>query len=124
MRHIQSKDNPLYKQLIRSSQGKKVDGKLLVWLEGIHLSQAWLDAGYTVVLAVFDAERLSQQHELQQLVQRLDERICLSVSPSLMRQLSSVEQGQGVGLVVRPPDTTRVKTITQTCVYLDRIQDP
>lgn len=124
MRHIQSKDNPLYKQLLRSSQGKKVDGKLLVWLEGIHLSQAWLDAGYEVVSAVFDAERLTQQPELQHLLQRLDERLCLSVSPNLMRQLSSVEQGQGVGLVVRPPDKPTVQTMTQSCVYLDRIQDP
>lgn len=124
MRLIQSKENPQYKQLVRISQGKKAEGQLFVWLEGIHLSQAWLDAGYEVVLAAFDAERLTQQHELQQLAQRLDERVCMSLTPSLMRALSSVEQGQGIGLVVQAPPTIATQAITQSCVYLDRIQDP
>lgn len=124
MRHIQSKDNAQFKQLLRIAQGKKTAAGQLVWLEGIHLSQAWLDLGFDVVQAIFDVERLAQQPELQQLQQRLLAADCLGLSAALMRQLSHVEQGQGVALVVQAPRYEAAQRLQQTCVYLDRIQDP
>lgn len=124
MRQIYSKDNALYKQLVRIVQGKKIEGTALVWLEGIHLSQAWLDMGYDVVHAVFDESKLEQQFELQQLHQRLPLKRCFSLATALMQQLSSVEQHQGVGLVVEAPQHDAQQTITKNSVYLDRIQDP
>lgn len=126
MRYIQSKDNAQFKQLVRISQGKKTDAGLLVWLDGVHLSQAWLDLGLEVMWAVFDTERLAMHLELQRIHQRVDPRLTVGLSPALMRQLSSVEQAQGVGLVVRAPSYEQALTqpIQTNCVYLDRLQDP
>ena len=124
MRYIQSKDNAQFKQLVRITQGKKTATGLLVWLEGIHLTQAWLDLGFEVLHAIFEVERLAQQPELQQLQQRLQAVDCIGLDSALMRQLSSVEQGQGVALVVRAPRYETAYGIDQACVYLDRIQDP
>ncbi len=126
MRYIQSKDNAQFKQLVRITQGKKTETGLLVWLEGVHLSQAWLDLGFEVLQAVFDTERLAAQPELQALQQRLDARQCVGLSPALMRQLSNVEQAQGVALVVQAPqyECQESQSISDNCVYLDRLQDP
>lgn len=126
MRYIQSKDNAQFKQLVRITQGKKTELGLLVWLEGVHLSQAWLDLGFEVQWAIFDTERLAVQPELQILQQQLDARVCVGLSSALMRQLSSVEHAQGVGLVVRAPvyDEQNSAPISANCVYLDRLQDP
>lgn len=124
MKHIESKDNPSYKQALRVAQGRKVGNPALVWLEGVHLTQAWLDAGYALEAAFFDAERLQEQVELQALMAQIPSSQCMSLSPRLMQQLSQVEQGQGVGVLVTAPSYEVSEEINHSCVYLDRIQDP
>lgn len=124
MKHIESRDNPSFKQALRVAQGRKVGNPPLIWLEGIHLAQVWLEAGYDIESAFFDVQRLSTHIELQALVAVIPESQCLSVSTALMRQLSQVEQGQGVGLLVRAPQYDGQGRIDQNCIYLDRIQDP
>lgn len=124
MKPIHSKDNPTFKKILRVAQGRKLGTPPLVWLEGIHLSQAWLDRGYQIEYALFDETRLAQDPELQMIAACVAPQQSLSLSSSLMRQLSQVEQGQGVGLVVTPPDNTLSEQITHDCVYLDRLQDP
>lgn len=124
MKIIQSKDNPTFKQLVRIAQGKKVGSPPYIWLEGLNLSRAWLDAGYAVHQAIFCQDRLEGAGEVNALLARLDPSLCLALSAGLMRQLSQVEQGQGVGLVVQAPQPVLPSAINQSCVYLDRVQDP
>lgn len=124
MKRIGSKDNPTFKKILRVVQGRKQNAEPLVWLEGVHLSQAWLDAGYQIKYALFDELRLQTDHELQHLLHRVPSHQILQLSPVLMQQLSQVEQGQGVGLIVKAPASVISTTISQNCVYLDRIQDP
>lgn len=124
MKTIQSKDNPTFKQALRIAQGRKVGETPLVWLEGVHLAQAWLDAGYLVERVFFDMQRLTEQAELSALAQRLRLAPQFGLSSTLMQHLSQVEQGQGVGLLVKVPTYDESARITQNCVYLDRIQDP
>lgn len=124
MRHIESTDNPTFKQALRIAQGRKAGSPALIWLEGIHLAQAWLEAGYVIEIAFFDTQRLTEQAELLALLAQLPIQKCLSLSPALMRRLSQVEQGQGVGLLVQAPSYDEGVVIDQNCMYLDRIQDP
>lgn len=124
MKAISSKDNPTFKQVLRVAQGKKVGSPPYVWLEGLNLSRAWLDAGYSVEYALFDESRLAADSALQAVAARLDPQQCLLLSGGLMRQLSQVEQGQGIGLLVTAPSSSDQWNITQSCVYLDRVQDP
>ena len=123
MKHISSKDNPTFKQILRVAQGKKIGSPPWIWLEGLNLAHAWLDAGYQIEYAVFDDQRATDA-TLADFLARVDPSICLQLSTALMRQLSQVEQGQGVGLVVSAPTYRADEHITQSCLYLDRIQDP
>lgn len=124
MKQIESKDNATFKQALRIAQGRKIGHPPLLWLEGVHLAQAWLAAGFAIQTAFFDHSRLLEQAELQAIAAQLPESQCVGLSTALMRQLSQVEQGQGVGLLVQAPQYDDDVHIDQNCIYLDRIQDP
>lgn len=130
MKHISSRDNPVYKRVQRLAAGKRAvgaeDGHVdhRVVIEGIHLCQAWLQHIGSPELALFDAERLEQNTELADLAQALDTGLCLSCEPRLMKGLSQVEHGQGVCFVVAAPAPSMPRRIDHNCIWLDRIQDP
>ena len=120
---IYSKDNPRFKQTLRVAQGKKTQPPK-VWLEGVHLCQSWLQSQQPIDYLVIDEHRLATDIELQQLYQQVESTQCLILSTALMRQLSQVEQNQGVALVVSAPQAPELHAIQRSALYLDRIQDP
>lgn len=122
MKHIASRDNPGFKQLQRlaAHAGR---GGVQAMLEGVHLCQAWLEQRGAPVQAVFDAERV-QQPELAQLLAQVPPRQVLLVDARLLRQLETVETGQGVLFVVDPPTPELPPRLAQPMVWLDRVQDP
>ena len=126
MKHIASRDNAQFKQLHRLTQHAGRRGEQAI-LEGVHLCQAWLDSGAAPTLAVFDAERLTRP-ELAGLLATvqaiLPERQVLTLSPSLLRQLETVEAGQGVLFLVDPPAPILPSRLGDAMVWLDRVQDP
>ncbi|AEC19581.1 RNA methyltransferase [Pusillimonas sp. T7-7] len=129
MKHISSRDNPLYKQLMRLARGKReknADGRPAqhVLLEGIHLCQAWLQHMGEPELALFDLQRLETQTELQSLANALPAGLCHSCEPRLAAGLSQVEHGQGVYFLVMAPAPVLPARITHNCLWLDRLQDP
>ncbi|TCT10064.1 TrmH family RNA methyltransferase [Paralcaligenes ureilyticus] len=121
MKHISSRDNPLYKRLARLGDGKR-DGHTM--LEGIHVCQTWVDRYGMPELALFDGERLAQNAELGALAQALGSRVALSCDSRLMRNLSQVEHGQGVCFLVSVPEPLRPASVAESCLWLDRVQDP
>ncbi|TAL90796.1 MAG: RNA methyltransferase [Candidimonas sp.] len=121
MKHISSRDNPLYKRLARLTQGKR-DGHAV--LEGIHVCQSWMSLYGAPELALFDIERLTQNVELGALAQSLGSRVALSCDSRLMRNLSQVEHEQGVCFLVNVPDPLRPERMAESCLWLDRVQDP
>ena len=126
MKHIASRDNPQFKQLHRLAQHAGRRGAQAI-LEGVHLCQAWLDTGVAPALAVFDAERLNHPEPAALLaaVQAImPERQILLLSPQLLRQLESVETGQGVLFIVDPPVPALPARLAESMVWLDRVQDP
>jgi TrmH family RNA methyltransferase len=128
MKHISSRDNPLYKRVLRIAGGKRDgdadDAAHRVVLEGAHLCQAWLSYAGQPELALFDADKLEAHGELRDLAQALDPSICLSCDPRLAKGLSQVEHGQGVYFVVAVPTPQLPAQIDSNCLWLDRIQDP
>ncbi|NYT60954.1 RNA methyltransferase [Alcaligenaceae bacterium] len=130
MKHISSRDNPVYKRLLRLAEGKRAlnaDGQAAghqVVLEGVHLCQAWLQYMGSPELALFDAKRLEHNAEITALTQALDISLCMSFEPALMQRLSQVEHGQGVCFVVQVPAPLLPARIEHNCIWLDRVQDP
>ncbi|OZI60358.1 TrmH family RNA methyltransferase [Bordetella genomosp. 11] len=122
MKHIASRENPLVKSLHRiAGSGGRRDSQVL--LDGVHLCQAWLRHHGKPLRAVFDAARLDQP-ELADLAQALPDEICVSLEGRLLHALASVESDQGVAFLVQPPQPELPSRIEDSCVLLDRVQDP
>ena len=129
MKHISSRDNPLYKQLTRLVRGKREkneSGHVMpyVVLEGIHLCQAWLQHVGVPEAALFDLQKLETQTELQSLSHQLPDRVSHSCESRLASGLSQVEHGQGVYFLVMAPTPALPQQIDHNCLWLDRLQDP
>lgn len=150
MKHISSRDNPLYKRMLRIAAGKRMaaDGSpglvgtgaqpdaarsgqgedgappRLILLEGIHLCQAWLEHQGVPDAALFDVERLQANAELQTLASRLPAGVGHTCDARLARGLSQVQHGQGVYFAAPAPLPAVPRRITHNCIWLDRVQDP
>lgn len=122
MKHITSRDNPAFKQLSRLATHAGRRGAQAI-LEGVHLCQAWLRHVGAPSMAVFDAERL-QYPELAALLAALPPNLVLLADARLLRQLETVETGQGVLFVVDPPAPALPVRLAEPMVWLDRVQDP
>lgn len=122
MKHIESRSNPLYKQLFKwqSSAGRRDEPVLL---EGIHLCESWLALGKQPQYAIFDIGRVSQP-QLVALIDKLNLDVCLTMPSSLLGNLSSVDTDQGVLFVVQPAIYRIPEKIAESIVLLDRLQDP
>lgn len=122
MKHIESRSNPLYKQLYKwqSSAGRRDEPVLL---EGVNLCESWLAMGKQPKYAIFDIERVNQTHLLD-LIDKLNPDVCLTMSGSLLGNLSSVDTDQGVLFVAQPTIHPVPEKISESIVMLDRLQDP
>ncbi|NGM88410.1 RNA methyltransferase [Parapusillimonas sp. SGNA-6] len=127
MKQITSRDNPLYKRVLRLATGKRDiggDDTRRVVLEGVHLCQAWLQHRGLPELALFDETLLHTHAELQDLAAALRADQCIGLDPRLAKSLSQVEHGQGVYFVVEPASAPVPARIACNSLWLDRIQDP
>lgn len=122
MKHIGSRDNRRYKQLMRFADGKDADSSIV--LEGVHLCRAWLQHVGPPEQALFDAERLQTVPELIELASDLPDAVCATCAPRLARGLSRVQNGQGVYFVVAPLSPAVPARIDHNGLWLDRVQDP
>lgn len=122
MKCIESRSNPLYKQLFKwqSSAGRRDEPVLL---EGVHLCEAFLALGRQPQYALFDQARIGEP-QLARLIENLSEDVCCTLSASLLANLSSVDTGQGVVFVVKPATATLPDNLDGNMLWLDRVQDP
>lgn len=126
MKSITSRENSLYKdlkQLASSSQARRKAQRTL--LDGVHLSQAYLQQGGTPEYCVVAESSLSH-HEVSSLIDSCDERgiHCISLPDALYSAISQVENGVGILLVVETPSGVLPSSIASTAVVLDNLQDP
>ena len=124
MRLIESKDNALFKRVQRLAHDKReLDGDdQLIWLEGIHLCQMWLERRGLPELAVFEMDRHSD--ELLELARFLPGHSSVTFNATLMNAVSQVGQGQGIGFIVRVPRGQAWTVPTKRAILLDQVQDP
>jgi TrmH family RNA methyltransferase len=122
LKHIESRANPLFKQLFKwqSSAGRRNEPVLL---DGLHLCEAWLEHGHMPKIAIFDLSRLDTP-ALGQLADKIPNELCVTMPPGLLAGLSDVQTDQGVIFVVESPVWTMPKKFEESIVILDRLQDP
>ena len=122
MKLIESRANPLFKQLYKwqSSAGRRGEPVLL---DGINLCGSWLAAKGQPVHAIFDINRIDEPG-IKKLIEQLNIDVCISMPGTLLRALTSVDTDQGVLFVVQPKIFTMPLRLKESVVMLDRIQDP
>ena len=123
MKTIRSRDNPVYKRLVRlasTSQARKREG--LSVLDGVHSVQAYLErVGAPAILAVSEtgithAEigALIYKHRIEPLV----------LAGPLFKAVSHVEHGPGLLAAIATPQPVLPATIETDCLLIEHLQDP
>ncbi len=121
MKHIESRQNPYFQQLLRWRDHTADRSKdKVALLEGIHVCSSWVDQGHSLVQWLINPEAM-QHHEIQKLVDRIPAEI-ITLSPARMRELSEHPHPTGLMALARRPEH-RVLQSTHA-VIIDRIQDP
>jgi TrmH family RNA methyltransferase len=126
IKHISSRDNPLYKELrllASSSQARRKAGRTL--LDGIHLCETYLDkAGKPLQCVVGDS---AQSHpEVAVLMDKCQKvKVSCTILPdALFQSLSQVENGIDILFSIETPTPAIPNHISSSAVLLDRLQDP
>ncbi len=118
MKHITSKDNPLFKRLKTLAQdGDKTGGTAL--LDGVHLIQTWQQQKGVPLLMVVSESGLNKP----EIAQLLPEEGVVCFPDTLFRQLSPVDTPTGVLAEVAIP-LVGPERLDVSCVVLDGVQDP
>lgn len=130
LRLIESKDNPLYKRILRlcTDSGfiakERRKGNAAVVLEGVHLAQMWLAHVGRPEAVLFHHEQLETNQELQALHAALPQNIGVALTPLLADALSQVGHGPRVFCLVSPPVVQLPAVLNENALWLDRVQDP
>lgn len=121
MKHIQSRDNPRFKQLRRlatSPRERRETASTLI--DGLHLFRSALDAGVRPKLAIV-AERARHHAEVLELLAGQGEAVLL-LADTLFDELSPSESPTGLlGLIDIPPEAEG--RVSGDCLVLDAVQD-
>jgi TrmH family RNA methyltransferase len=122
MKHIQSRDNPFYKELVKltaSTRNRRKAGQTL--LDGAHLLSAYLDAGYTPRHILLNAAAL-QDAEIFLLRERTSDVPVTQLDDKLFSELSELKTPTGiVALIDLPPPELTTARFT---LLLEAVQDP
>lgn len=122
MKHILSRDNPHYKQLVKLGDSARQRHK--VWqtlLDGTHLLTAYLDAGKKP-LQVFLNESALQDTEVQKLLQRTIDIPVTQLDDKLWADLSDLKTPTGLLTLIDLPQP--IQRENQFVLLLENIQDP
>lgn len=126
MKHISSRDNPLYKelkQLASSASARKKAGKTL--LDGVHLCQAFFQHRGAPEMCIV-SESCVEHYEVADIVASCEARAtnCIVLPDNLYQALSQVENGIGVLFVVEAHQKQVPSRLSVNAVLLDNLQDP
>lgn len=126
MKLISSKDNALYKEfkaLATSHSARKKANKTI--LDGVHLTQAYLDHGLQPLYCLF-SEEMMVHAEVATLIDRCEALHipCICLSNELFAAVSQVEHGIDISFIIDVPSVDVPQSLTSSAVLLDQIQDP
>lgn len=126
MQYISSSQNPRIKSLkALATQAKARRESDATILEGVHLTQAYLEAGLRPEVCVVGKGDLNDLEVslILKKCQTLSVEI-LTVPSSLFRSFSSVRNGIGIMFLINTPQLEVQRTLQLDAVLLDGIQDP
>lgn len=123
MKHLTSRDNPLYKRLKALSgsvQQQRKSGVML--LEGAHLALAFLEQGALPEHCIVSESALAHA-EIHAIVAKIETQRVVVLPDALFGQISTVVNGVGILLLGAVPQPTVPERITGDCLILDGVQD-
>ena len=124
MKQIRSRDNPLFKSLLRLAKSDKVrHANHMMLLDGDHLIEACRNTGVRIsILAI--AESVLQQTSKRELFESTLADMRLVLADQLLGAISPVVTASGLVAVAPIPAPEPFPVTAQTCLMLDAIQDP
>ncbi len=121
MKHIQSRDNPFYKQLRRlADSGRERRKTGMTLLDGLHLVAAWESAFGPLEPLIVSESALSGG----EIADYLAGREVTVLSDALMRELGIVDTPSGLLAMAPIPHGHTAVDLDQDMVLLDGVQDP
>jgi TrmH family RNA methyltransferase len=124
VKHISSRDNPFFKELLKladSSRQRKKTGQTL--LDGIHLVQAHLASGYKPQHLLV-TETALQDREVAALLLKLSGVPLTQFDDGLFAELTELKTPSGIIALIEQPSPTVSPTHSYFCLLLEDIQDP
>lgn len=126
MKHITSRDNPLYKDLKHlagSSQVRRKAGQTL--LDGVHLCQSYLALRGAPRHCVLSETAMAHPEVAEIVLQcEASHAHCTVMPDALYHALSQVEHGVGLMFLIDTPTLALPQALAQSAVLLDNLQDP
>ncbi|MBI1173873.1 MAG: RNA methyltransferase [Sideroxydans sp.] len=124
MKHISSRDNPLFKELVRlagSARQRRKAGQTL--LDGVHLLSACIASGKRPLQLVATQAAL-QDDEVAALLQQLSDIPLTRLDDNLFAELSELKTPSGILALIEPSQPAVSATHSRFCLLLEDIQDP
>ena len=124
MKTITSRDNPLFKQLLKLAQSSRERKKIQQTLiEGVHLLQTYRVA-IGLPLAVIVSATGMHHDEIAKLVEQCQPMQPVMLSDALLHELSTLETPMGILALIATPEPATPPVDMDCCVMLEDIQDP
>ena len=124
MKHISSRDNPFFKELLKlvgaSRQRNKTKQTVL---DGIHLVQAFLDAGHQPQHLLL-TEKALQDIEVSALIKKLTDVPLTQLDDNLFAEISELKTPSGILALIGQPGPSISPAQSRFCLLLEDIQDP
>jgi RNA methyltransferase, TrmH family len=124
MKHITSRDNTLFKQLLKlaqSSRERKKTGRTV--LDGIHLIEVYAQSiGLPQIVAV--SKSGAEHREVQSLLAKLKPLDPVLLSDALFHELSGLQTPVGIAAIIATPPAPSPPSRMDFCLLLEDIQDP
>jgi len=124
MKLIRSRDNPLYKQLVKLSGSVRQRGKAnQTLLDGAHLLASYLDAGKLPQHVLLNAATLNEA-EITALLDRMDGVPVTQLDEKLFARLSELKTPTGIIALIDVPGPDMSVEQYRFALLLEDIQDP
>lgn len=126
MKQVSSSQNSSYKNfktLMSSAKERRVQQRAV--LEGIHLADSYIQTGALPVLCVV-SQSAQENREVAAIIAHCEGRDVhvLMISDHHFRDVSTVENGIGVALIIDQPQVSIPGVLDRSAILLDGVQDP
>ena len=124
MKHITSRDNPFFKELLKLAGSSRQRHKLgQTLLDGVHLVQSYLASGKQP-LHFLVTEAALQDREVAALLKKFPDVPLTQLGDSLFTELSELKTPSCILALIELPSTSGSPAQSHFCLLLEDIQDP